>query len=169
MGLFTLTHRNRAQIWGFDLISGVVIFSVALVFYYFYSLNIGSTPIDKIESLKYEGERFSEIILSEGYPYNWTSENVIEPGILMGDKISTEMIFKLVSLVNNNYSHTKNLLKIPYEFMIVFEDPIEISGLNISYIGPVDPENINARNLANIKRIGVYQNRPIKINFYIWE
>jgi len=66
------------QGWGFDLIVAFVIFSVALVSFYFYAVNYSTQDEGTFKDLQYESQFIGDILLSTGSPEDWSLENVVQ-------------------------------------------------------------------------------------------
>ena len=78
---------RKAQAWGMDLVIAMVLFSMGMVAFYIYSLNQPSEAREKIEEMLYDGKIIANTLLSEGYPEDWNSNNVVRIGILTDNKI----------------------------------------------------------------------------------
>ncbi len=153
-------HKNKggkkAQIWGFDLMIAITIFLVGIIIIYIYAINITSESESTLNTLMAEGNLLSSLILSEGGPKNWPSapESEIEiPGILTRNKINETKLNRLQSL---SYTEQKKLLGTNNEFFLNFE---------AITIGNSPSEE---KNLVRIERFSIYENKPVKLTFYIW-
>lgn len=161
----------RAQIWGMDLIAAVMIFSVALSFFYFYAINDRDLPLEKLETLTQEGILLTDMLLSEGYPTNWDESNVIEIGILSNGIVNETKLERFYNLATNDYYHTKNIFNVGYDYYVFFNENMSIGGSRIDGIGKpgVTRKNINAKNLIRINRVTVYRGKLTSLTAYIWE
>jgi hypothetical protein len=160
MVLSSLTHK-KGQIWGFDLVIAITIFMVGIIAAYLYAINFLGESQEILDSLFYDGNLASSLILSEGTPEDWTIDNVEIPGILSGEKINQTKLDNFYSL---NYSMQKKLLGTQYEFYFNFTD-MEANGVSVEGIGlsPSEPKN-----LVKIERFTVYKNKPIKFILFMW-
>lgn len=156
-------ENKNAQAWGFDLLTGFIIFIAGVILIYFYTINYPSAGEDAIQTLQNEGQILSETLLSEGSPPDWTSANVVRPGILSNGKINQT---KLEQFALMDYSQTKSLFKIKDNYYIEFQDNITINGVEREGIG--SPPPANAENLAKITRVVIYQNNITTFSFQIW-
>ncbi len=172
---------NKGQVWSLDLIVAVTIFIFGLIGIYLYALNINYHPED-IQNLMYkEGDLISSLILSEGYPENWETDNVKVPGILTNNLIDKAKIVNLYELsrTNEDYEMLRDLLDTKYDFYINFNRDIIINGESVSGIGKpginLDKTSsgyfINVENpefVIKVTRITIYENKPIRLDFYVW-
>ncbi len=157
--------NKHAQAWGIDLMIGVVIFTVAIVFFYFYALNNPAEAEEKLSALYYDGKIVSDSILSEGYPKSWTASDVVIPGILTNNKINET---KLENFDNLDYERTKRLFNTRYNYyfflnetMIIGSPPSPVQGIGMN------PSSY--KNLVKITRFTIYQDKPMTAYLYIWE
>ena len=74
---YSLISRRRAQAWGYDLVIAAAIFTIALVFFYFYTINNSRETEEVFQKMFSEGDLIGSFILSEGYPENWNPSNVV--------------------------------------------------------------------------------------------
>ena len=99
--------KKRAQAWGFDLIIATTIFVAGIVVFYLYSLNFADQSEEIINSLNYDGEIIGDMLLSEGFPKNWTESNVVTIGITSKNKLNQTKMENFYNLAANDYSKTK--------------------------------------------------------------
>jgi len=155
---------KKSQVWGFDLVIALIIFLVGIIAVYVYAINFLSEAQDTIEELSYEGNLASSIILSEGTPNSWTITNVENPGILSNNKINQTKLDAFYYLTTANHTYTKKLLGIKNEFYFNFTG-LKIDG---NPIGGIGKQIENPKNLIKLERFSIYEDKPIKFNFYIW-
>ena len=158
--------EKRGQAWGFDLMIATSLFFVGVAALYIYSLNYPIENQDTGSAVSAEAERIGSIIISEGYPLNWTIENVVRPGIISEDKIDEYKLEMLNELGNNDYNRLKSLLRTKYNFYLYFSEDMIIAGTNVSGIGRAPNAE---KNLIKESRIIIYKNKPINAYLYIWE
>jgi len=163
--------RKQGQIWSLDLMVATIIFSVALASFYFYTVNERGGFEEKIELLSYEGKSTSNTLLSEGYPTDWNSTNVIEMGILTNGKINQTKLETFYDFVQSDYSKTKLVFNTAYDYYFFLDQNMTVNSVEIEGIGKpgVTKDTINAKHLIKISRVVIYQNRPIGAQLYIWE
>lgn len=164
MGKFYLTKKSQA--WGLDLIIASVIFTIAIVFFYLYTLNEPSEAQEAIESLFYDGRIIADSVLSEGYPKNWDLSNVVTTGILTNNKINETKLKNFNDLSSTNYTKTKQLFSTKYNYYFFLNETIVINGAEVLGIGK---EPVNQKNLVKITRFTIYQGKPMTAYLYIWE
>lgn len=155
---------RRGQAWGFDLMIATSIFVSGIVLIYFYSINYNPEGKDDIESLFYDGEIISDIILSEGYPRNWDTSNVLQIGIASDGKINETKLgyFKEMTDTGEEYEGTKNLFNTNHEYWASFSQ-------TIGGIDSVGLEPTGEKNLILVKRMTVYGNEPVIMDLYMWD
>lgn len=160
-----ISTNKKAQVWGLDLMIGVMIVLVGIISIYFYTINVFGDSQTILKGIHYDGDLISTQILSEGSPPNWTNENVRIPGILTNDKINQTKLDRFYNHSNNNYRELKQLLGTTYEFYFNFSE-IEVS--HIGKIKGIGKEINNPDNLIKLERYTLYKNKPVKFNLYIW-
>ena len=94
--------NKKSQAWGIDLMIAMVIFSVGLVSFYFYSLNSGEEANGITDQLFYDGNIIANDILSEGYPLNWGTEDVVKIGIISDNRINETKLNNFYLLSNSS-------------------------------------------------------------------
>ena len=157
--------KRKGQAWGLDLTIAAVIFTVGLVFFYFYALNQPNEAKETVDALFYDGEVLASSILSEGYPLDWNMNNVVTIGILTEGKINNSKLQKFYNLNASDYEKTKNLFNTRYDYYFFLEKNMSTIAADVEGIGkkPGDAEN-----LVRITRFTIYQDRPITAYLYIW-
>ena len=141
--------NKRAQIWGMDLISGLMLFTAGMVIIFSYSLNQSDEGRDNFELLFYEGGALADNLLSSGYPSDWNSANVTTIGISDDGKLNETKLEQLYEMIyiDNNYSTTKNLLNVQYDYYFFLDQNMTINSTEIEGMGnpSVTKENISDR------------------------
>lgn len=169
---------NKAQAWGIDLMIGLIIFTVSIVMFYFYALNVPNEATESLGGLFYDGEIITNTLLSAGYPRDWDSDsaNADKIGIVDDGKINETKLeeFYNLAFTETDYTGTKILFNTRYDYYFFLGDVITIPGVgNVDGIGKpgADRTNINddAENLIKITRFMVYKEKPITAYVYIWE
>ncbi|MFH0711689.1 MAG: hypothetical protein V1889_01330 [archaeon] len=159
---------KKAQAWGTDLTIAFVIFSFAIIFFYFYSFNYSNETEDILETMTYEGNFIADSILSPGYPTLWDESNVIEIGITTDGKINQTKLENFHELAQNNYEKTKQTFGTKYDYYFFMEDPLNSTLEGIGKPG-TNSTNIAASNLMKITRFTIYQNKPTTAYVYIFK
>ena len=156
-------ENKKGQGWGIDLIIAVSIFSVALIAFYVYSLNMPSEAKENIEILSYEGKILTNTILSENN----------QLGILSDNKINETKLQNFYNLTKNNYQNTKKSFNLNYDYYFFLDESMDIGGNQIDGIGkPEITRNSgyeDAKNLIKITRYTIYKNKPMTAYFYIFK
>jgi len=110
------TLSKKAQTWGLDALVATVIFSIAMLLFFFYTVNFNDEAGNKIDSLQQEANSIFGVILSEGSPVNWNNQNVISPGILNDGRVNDTKLESLYVFSQGNYSRLKNFLNTNKDF-----------------------------------------------------
>lgn len=162
----SILKNSKAQAWGMDLIVAITLFSIALVAFFFYSLNQPTEARDKIEEMMYEGKIIANTLLSEGYPPAWNSGNVVRIGILTNNKIDETKLEEFYDLNATDYEKTKNLFDTRYEYWFFLNKTMTINGAAVEGLGNYPS---NPKNLIKITRFTIYKETPITAYLYIWD
>ena len=169
----SLVKYKRSQAWGADLMVAMVIFSFGILVFFLYSINTPTEAEENIGTLSYEGKIIAESILSEGYPQDWTSENVVTMGILSQGKINETKVERFYALTQTqeDYAKTKIIFNTRYDYYFFLDRNMVIASGEIEGIGKPGTvkENINALNLIKITKFTIYQDKPTTAYLYIWE
>jgi len=149
--------------WGFDLVVAITIFLIGVIAAYIYAINFLNESQETLDDLFYGGNLVSGLILSEGTPVNWDTENVEIPGILTNKQINQSKLENFYILAEN-YPNLKNLLNTKYQFYFNFTN-IKIQGESIPGMGkPIE----NPQNLIQIERFTIYEDKPVKFTLFMW-
>ena len=164
-------ENKNGQVWGFDLMIGITIFMLGILIFFLYTLNTSPESEDKINSLTYDGNFIADSLLSDGYPANWDSSNVIRIGLTTDNRINQTKLDEFYSFTTINYEKTKNILNTRYDYYITFSDDIKVyegtpSEQTIPYIGKISP---NPSDLVKVSRVTIYKNKPITLYIYLWQ
>ena len=170
---FQLPTSSRGQIWSLDLMVGVALFIVGIMIFFIYSINQPSQARNNLELLAYDGKIMTDNILSQGYPTNWDSSNIITPGLTSNNKINQSKLENLYQIiyVQNDYARTKNLFNTEYDYFFFLNQNMTVSAGSIIGIGKPGTvkDNITAKDLIKITRYTVYQNKTTPLYLYIWK
>lgn len=147
-----MPYKNKkAQSWSFDLAIACVIFMIGIITLYFYAINYTNQAKNNLDTMLYEGNIATEIILSESYP-----------GILSNNKINQTKINEFNS---QDYNSKKRQLNLNYDFYFTIND-FKIDGNSIEYIGKMNLTKVSDK--IKITRFTIYENKPVKMEFYVW-
>lgn len=158
--------KKRAQAWGFDLIIAAVIFSLAIVAFYLFSLNYSGEAEESLSALEYDANSIANALLSEGYPAQWDSGNVMKIGLLSNSRINETKLLLFKELSVSDYAKTKSLFNTLHNYEITFSENLTINSTAITSIGqsPSSPQN-----LIKVTRLATYNNKPLVIYISSWE
>ena len=158
--------KKISQAWGLDLMIAVMVFFSGIVVFYIYSINYSANQDDLISKMINAGNLISDSILSEGYPKNWSADNVAKIGILSSGKINETKLERFYYLASGDYNKTKRIFNLKYDYYFFSDENFTINSLQVEGIGkkPGDTEN-----LVKVMRLAAYQEKPINIYVYIYE
>lgn len=158
---------RKAQAWGIDLAIAIIIFTVGIVFFYFYSLNQPGQAEERIRELSDDGKIIISSILSEGKPENWYPGDVVKIGILSDNKINETKLDRFHTLAGTGagYERTRNLFNTEHDYYFFLESNMTTIDPDVEGIGkkPLNPEN-----LIKITRFTIYEEKPITAYIYMW-
>ncbi|MBU1198349.1 MAG: hypothetical protein KKF46_08765 [Nanoarchaeota archaeon] len=173
---------KKAQVWLSDYTISLLLFTIAAVLAVKLILNGFNLNAD-FQELKTDASQMSEILLSEGYPVQWTNNTVIRPGLLIGSRLNST---KILNAMNVSYSSLKTKLQSRHDFLITFEDAegdmLEFDGrcaignsdVTINSTGPPfdchnpDFTSINYNNLVKVSRLAIYDSEIVRMVVYTW-
>jgi hypothetical protein len=130
--------------------------------------------------MQYDGKIISKMILSEGYPPDWNSTNVLKIGILSSNKIDETKLWMFYNLTKDNagYKNSKHIFNTKYDYYFFLVpsikpispldpelDGIGKPGLDRNTIIPIE----NPKNLIKVTRFTIYKDQPVTAYVYIWE
>jgi len=159
-----LTNK-KAQALTYDFFIATAIFFVILTIamgYWYYSM-LQTQEIGEKNRASNEMLSASEIWFKEGYPKYWNASNIMEIGMNNDKKINRtkmEMLpqvgySKIISLLNLGIDNVQFTL---YNISnnVIFQFP---SGVDLS----------SAKNIYQIERIGILDDKPVRIMTIIWD
>jgi hypothetical protein len=165
--------KPKAQIWGLDIMVASGLFVIAILIFFMYTVNNSEESYETFELLKYDGNSISNSLLSEGYPENWNSSNVITIGIATNNRINQTKLENLYSMIyiEGNYSKTKTLFNTIYDYYFFLDENMTVYTNSIEGIGKpgVSKENIESKNLIKTTRFIIYENKTTPLYLYTWE
>lgn len=162
-------HNKKAQTWGIDLVIAMTIFSIAIIIFFLYSINFAGYETTEFKSLDYDAEIIADSILSSGSPENWTTNNVIIPGILSNNKINQTKLNNLKTLTSTQQGYQSIKLKFStkYDFYFFLNNaPDEGAGKPGTNPNTISNEK---QNLVKITRFIIYENKPKTAYLYLWD
>lgn len=165
---------TRAQSFSADLIVGFLIFTIVLASYYYVLTNLSDEDEAELTRIIYDARKISADLMSEGYPANWSEEDVRKIGILSSSVINET---KLNMFYELGYEEAKRKFGTNYDFYVFFiGQDSSVIPLNSSVEGigkpGVNSTNINEaespRKLAAINRITVRESNIARMVVYAW-
>ncbi|MFH1425566.1 MAG: hypothetical protein ABIG28_02435 [archaeon] len=156
---------KRGQAWGFDLIVAVVIFLAGMMLFFLYALNFSSERDEVFDVLSYEGKIIGDSLLSEGFPVDWDSGNVVTIGILSDGKVNDTKLLEFYNLAEGDYNRTKKMFNVLNDYYVFFEEPIVVEGTTIDGVGVQESDQ---KNLVRVSRVAVQGNKIKNLNIYVW-
>ena len=161
-----LKINKKAQIWYSDFMVGLLIFIIVVFVYYEFAYNFNEDPGEIIYELMMEAKSISSSLIGEGFPSNWSKDNVKIIGIGDGNHRSVEQ--KLSMFYDMTYLETRSKLRSIYNYYFHLEylngTIIIIDGKNGAGIEP-----LNQKNLATISRIIIYDSNLARMVVQVWQ
>lgn len=179
-----LNKKNKkAQIWALDLSIGLMVFVAIILLFYRYSVSFA--PEDtSIEKMIEQGSFFTESLLTDGYPPNWSLvdiNSVYTLGLLSDNVLNVTKWEKFCDWSDpdgTEYGKVKEKLGTDFAFYVFLdknsdgnEDPISEGGCSFAGRSPVAE---NPSQLLKIERLTSYydenlmQIKPIKLILFLW-
>ena len=169
--------NKKAQGWGMDLVIAFIIFSIGIIVFYFYSINGVDESKELIEKLFYDGKIIAGTIISEGYPADWNSTNVVKIGIISNNKINDtkiELFYNMTWITTDGYNQTKRLFNTAYDYYFFLDKNITLS--NGSQVDGIGAHGFNRKTISGnvtdmikVSRFTIYKDNPITAYVYIWK
>lgn len=179
-----LNKKNRkAQVWALDLSIGLMVFVAIILLFYRYSVSFApeDTSIDKMIE---QGSFFTESLLTEGYPPNWSLGDITSVytiGLLNDNVLNVTKWEKFCDWGDPNgteYGKVKEKLATDFAFYVFLDknsdgnaDQISEGGCSSAGKSPV---SANPSQLLRIERLTAYydensmQIEPIKLILFLW-
>ena len=169
--MFILT---KAQAFCFDMIVAVLIFSAAILVYYKITTNLSDQDEALLDDLLIDAKSISGSLVSQGYPYNWTKDNVVRIGIINDNRINET---KLEQFSRIPYNDSRKLFGTAHDYYVYFRDrnndiiPFNETLEGIGKLG-VDSTNIQTvespKKLVKITRLIIRESDIEKMVIYLW-
>ncbi len=169
--LFILT---KAQVFSLDLIIGVIIFGSAILIYYKSTTNLSDQDEALLDDLLIDAKIISSSLMSDGYPVNWSKDDVKRIGITHKNRINET---KLEQFSKIPYKDSRKLFGTVYDYYVFFRDRNNnIIPFNESLEGIGNPD-VNSTNiqtvetpkkLVKITRLVVKKSAIAKMVIYLW-
>src|SRR3989338_6629598 len=130
-----MNKTKRGQAWGLDLIVATIIFTMGIIIFFIYSLNLSDDTEEILNNLNYAGNSIADNLLSEGSPLDWNSTNVKKIGLTSGNKINETKLERFYDLNITDYQKTKSLFNTKYDYYVFFPEPMIINSTSVEGIG----------------------------------
>jgi len=157
-------QKNRAkksQVWYLDFMVGVFIFVTLIVIYYQYYGNFVDDSEVEWQEIIIDSKAISSILISAGYPADWTNDTVSVIGLTDGNyRIN---FTKLARLKNMSYKQAKDVMRTRFEFYFFIENQ---NGT------VVDSAGMNATDhlfLVQTTRFVIYNSSVSKMVLHVWK
>jgi hypothetical protein len=165
--------RKKGQIWTTDFVIGLLLFTLVVLI----TVKIAFTmyPSQNHIVVYRDAVHLSDALLSQGYPSNWTSTDVLLPGIAENNRINNT---KLLEMSELNYSKAKILLHITSDYLFFFQNNSEIKntgrcvyGYNVMTDSDCKPilTDLKYDDLAKIDRLIIYNSTVMIMTVYTWD
>jgi len=173
--MYKLLNRKEGQVWYTDLIVGLTLFLITVVIAFRF-ISFEQTEKDDTAVLFSEANGFSEQLLSQGIPTNWTRYRVNTIGITSGNNVlNFTKLQKFYNLSQDNYSEVLSVQGLHSDYVIYFEN-VNQEKLNLTgeiYFGKGNYSNAtSAEDLVSVSRYLVYRHDDmaelIKMNILLF-
>ena len=167
--------KTKLQFWSIDFIFAIVIFGIVItiLFYTWFNLNTQmSSSFNNNQVMQIQGQSLVSKLLSKGSPSNWFSYiNTTKPAtwqytqiglISNGSDISSEKVFTLMAMSNNNYTVSKQVLGISFNYYI----QIYNNQFNLSF--GMNPHGTSATDIYATEKNIVINNNSAILKIYIF-
>ncbi len=160
-------RSRRGQFFSYDIVTALVILSLAFSLIIFYWMSAQSSLADERPYISAQAIALSDSLLTPGVPVYWTSATVTQVGLTDGwgtNTINGTKFGNLVSMSAANYLSTRGKLRSEYDFNVTLLNANDSS--RILYTAGAVPSG--ARNLVIIERAVVYKNQPARLLVCLW-
>ena len=165
--------KNRGQVWTMDFVIGIMLFMIVV----FLAVKIILTvyPTENHIQVYRDAVHLSDNLLSEGYPQDWNTTNVILPGIASNNRINNT---KLDLFKGIEYQRVKTLLHVTSDFVFFISNSTTtintgqcLYGYNLSTEINCKPilTTVKYDTLARIDRMVIYNSTVYTLTVYAWE
>jgi len=176
---------KKSQVWLSDYTLSMLLFILAALIAVKIIINSFSANTD-FQELKSETSKISEILLSEGFPVNWSSGNssdVIRPGLLTGKRLNESKVIQAMNSTYVNYTSLKTMLQTKHDFAVIFQksnntvinftDMCAIGKPSVSIWNGISCSapnfnNIDHKNMVQLNRLVVYNSAITRMVVYTW-
>jgi len=162
-----LTKASKGQVWSLDLFIGIIIFIGTFLFFYKFGIAKLSIEHSGSTDLITDAKLLSNYLVDEGYPFNWSVDNVSLIGITDRNMKLDEAKLKNFSLIN--YSDTKDIFSFSNDYYVFFQDRYD-NNLTINGVSSVgkDYTTEDIDNIIRVTRFLNYDSDMIRMVVYVW-
>ena len=137
-----------------------IIFLLITMLFNFYTSRLNAAVAR--DELQNKAFQLTEILLSEGKPFNWTAGTYTLPGLAVYEKhITSERLEQLKAIQLNNFKDKLGLegfdfyiriIKLPNEFLDDYGSNVDLRG----------------KEVISLNRIVIYNNAAARLEVYVW-
>ena len=173
MNMRCMMHKKRGQVWTLDFIIGMMLFLFTIIFAVKILYGIYSPGTNTV--VYRDAVFISDNLLSQGYPSNWTTSDVILPGIADNNRIN---LTKLAVYKNLEYYRAKTLLHSTSDYIFFIRNSTSIIntgqcvyGYNVMTDSNCTPilTNLAYSSLVRIDRVIIYNSTIMRMTVYAWK
>lgn len=151
---------KKAQVWSLDFVASLVIFFMVFisVFFIWSYTNIQNMEQRTFDDMQVLALTISDsLVRTKGVPENWNSSNVNVIGLAEGENVLDPVkVSEFLSMGNNEYNLTKNILTGKYDFFF------SITDLNGTLYGKIGSKPTD-RTIVPVERYCLYNDRVVKV------
>lgn len=162
----SIRDHKKGQIWYADFTVALMLFLIATAIYFQYTNNLSSQDELMMHEMVLDLKAISSSVIHEGYPKNWTEDNVKSIGITDGNYRIDQT--KLERFAEMNHSSIINNFNTPYNFYMYLEDQ-EGNVLPVSGQNGIGKDSSSSLNRVQIIRLGVYNSSIVRMVMHLWQ
>jgi len=157
----------KAQVWYTDFMIAILIFSITITAYFYYSNYVGGDEGNIESFLISEGKSISSYLITEGYPKNWSVANVSTVGLTDGNyRINNQ---KLQAFNSWNYEERRSFIHTSKDY-IFFLEYLNGTRYNILCEDPPTCDAWNASSyLIQQTRLAIHNGSIVKLKIYMYQ
>lgn len=167
-----LFKKKKAQVWTMDFLAGLMLFIIItlITVKVVYSLYPSQDHI----AVYRDAVHTTDVLLSKGYPINWTNDTVLLPGISYNNRIDKRLLFNFSEI---DYFQSKALLQIKSDYIFFIQNSTQIINTSRCVYGyPIETHanctpiltSISYENLVKINRLIIYNSSVMQLTVYVW-
>ena len=170
---------SKAQVWGIDIMVGVVIFTAAIIAALLYLAQFYDANSGEFNDLANDANTISSSLLSGGYPDDWNSSDAVMAGLTNDNMRLNETKWGNFSAMG--YSMSKRLLGTRNDYLVFFVDEennvIDIGGSSYAGKPSVTRDNFASQDTEGTVQVSRFllhnatdgnSYKMIKMVVYVW-